>query len=47
MNNIFRCGKQGGRHIIDFPKEYNGLRFVRSVWKDGTVVFKEVEPDVE
>lgn len=42
MNNEYKAGQQGGRCVIDFPAENKGKRYKRSVWKDGTIVYKEV-----
>ena len=41
------ASEQGGRRTVDFPKEINGKstkgkKYRRSVWKDGTVTYKEV-----
>lgn len=44
-----KAGDQGGRRVIDFEKEdLNGVStkgryYDRSVWKDGTITYKEVK----
>lgn len=48
-NDIYKAGGQGGRTVIDFPENDNegkpnkGRKFKRTVWKDGTVTYKEVK----
>ena len=46
-----KAGDQGGRRVIDFVREdltgksTTGRFYDRSVWKDGTIVYKEVKDD--
>lgn len=46
--DTFKAGGQGGRVVIDFEKVDQsgkstlGRTYKRSVWKDGTIVYKEV-----
>jgi len=43
MNRAYKAGKAGGLIKIALPKESEGKEYTRSVWKDGTIVFKEVQ----
>ena len=51
MNDEYTAGSQGGRLVIDFPKYDNagnpnkGKKYQRTVWKNGTVVYKEMKDD--
>ena len=46
--DIFKAGDQGARRVIDFAKtdrdgkSTKGRRYKRTVWKDGTIVYREV-----
>ena len=42
-NNIYKAGKAGGLIKIALPKESEGKEYERKIWKDGTIVFKEVK----
>lgn len=44
LKRSYKAGGQGGRTVIDFPKEFQGKKYDRSVWKDSkTIVYREVE----
>lgn len=40
---LYKAGAQGGRGVIDIGKDNIGKFFSRTVWKDGSIVFKEVK----
>ena len=41
-NNIYKVGKAGGMAKIAVPVECIGKEYERKIWKNGTIVFKEV-----
>ena len=41
--DIYKVGKAGGMAKIAMPLESIGKEYTRAVWKDGTIVFKEVQ----
>jgi len=45
MKKSYKAGHQGGRTVIDFPAELEGKKYTRTVWKDGTIVYREVKKD--
>lgn len=47
MNNTYIVGKQGGRAIITMPVYTIGDLYTRTVWKDGSIVYKPVKEDSE
>lgn len=39
---VYRAGAQGGRGVIDIGKDNIGKSFLRTVYPDGIITFKEV-----